>query len=48
MGVMTSGRALGDRCIANDTEDDLERFRQGHTGDGRRPKQGTISDLTGA
>jgi hypothetical protein len=35
--------ARGYRGIANVTEDDLERFRQGHTVKGRRPRQGTIS-----
>jgi hypothetical protein len=40
--------ALGDRGIAKVTEDDLERFRQGHTVNGRRPKQGTISHLNSA
>ena len=37
--------ALGERGIANVTDDDLERFRQGHTVNGRKPKQGTISHL---
>ena len=37
--------ALGDRGVANVTEDDLERFRQSHTVNGRKPKQGTISHL---
>jgi integrase len=40
--------ALGDRGVANVTEDDLERFRQSHTVNGRRPKQGTISHLNSA
>jgi integrase len=39
---------LGDRGVANVTEDDLERFRQGHTVNGRKPKQGTISHLNSA
>jgi integrase len=40
--------ALGERGIANITDDDLERFRQGHTVNGRKPKQGTISHLNSA
>jgi integrase len=40
--------ALGERGIANVTDDDLERFRQGHTVNGRKPKQGTISHLNSA
>ncbi len=40
--------ALGERGVANITDDDLERFRQGHTVNGRKPKQGTISHLNGA
>ncbi len=40
--------ALGDRGVANVTEDDLERFRQSHKVNGRKPKQGTISHLNSA
>jgi hypothetical protein len=40
--------ALGDRGIAEVTEDDLERFRQSHKVNGRKPKQGTISHLNSA
>ena len=40
--------ALGERGIANITDDDLERFRQSHTVNGRKPKQGTISHLNSA
>jgi hypothetical protein len=39
---------LGERGIAAVTEDDLERFRQGHTVNGRKPLQGTISHLNSA
>ena len=40
--------ALGDRGIANLTEEDLERFRQGHTVRGRKPARGTIGQINAA
>jgi hypothetical protein len=40
--------ALGERGVANVTDDDLERFRQSHTVNGRRPTQGTIAHLNSA
>jgi hypothetical protein len=40
--------ALGNRGVANVTEDDLEKFRHSHTVKGRKPKQGTISHLNSA
>jgi hypothetical protein len=39
---------LGERGIAAVTEDDLERFRHGHTVNGRKPLQGTIANLNSA
>jgi site-specific recombinase XerD len=40
--------ALGERGIAAVSDEDLERLRQGHTVNGRKPLQGTIAHLNSA